>query len=97
MGLRWTENRQAIVQRDLPEPEEVFICWLMEQPPQGSLLAAASREAARLARYNGSHEGPRKLARMFAELIEQLEKPRQYTVGNRSLSDRSPSGQEQLP
>lgn len=90
MGLRWVESRQSSPQPDFLEPEQVFFNWLMVQSVDETLLAAASREAARLARYTGPHDGPRKLARMFAELIEHLEKPKRR--GSRVKTTTNPDG-----
>lgn len=75
MGLRWVQEHPARGQPNLPEPEQVFFDWLMAQPNGDGLLAAASREAARLSRYRGPHDGPRALARLFEELIAELQKP----------------------
>jgi hypothetical protein len=75
MGLRWIESQKIAVRPGLPEPEQVFLAWLMAQSAKGELLAAATAEAKRLSCYAGLHDGPKRLASMFAELIEQLEKP----------------------
>ena len=57
--------------RPLPSPEEIFLCWLVAQPPEVDLAAAARAQIERLAGYDGI-AGVRALHRLFAELIEEL-------------------------
>ncbi len=66
MGLR-IASRRAAVHRPalLPQPEEVFLSWLMMQPDGADLVVAADVELDRLSRYSGPHPGPQKLAELF--------------------------------
>ena len=50
-----TGDRTMIV----PEPEDVFLSWLMAQPSGSDLAIAADAEIDRLNRYMGAHDGPR--------------------------------------
>lgn len=75
MGLSWTESRRndAPLQPRLPDPEQVFLAWLVAQPDGGNLHEAASQQANRLAEFGGGHSGPRRLQQMFLELINELD------------------------
>ena len=68
MGLNWS-HRSAKV---MPEPEQVFLAWLVAQPDDGNLGAAAARQASRLAEYAGGHPGPRRLRQLFLDLAGEL-------------------------
>lgn len=57
----------------LPQPEEVFLSWLMTQPEGADLAAAADVEIGRLGRYAGRHPGPRKLAGLFGDFRHCLD------------------------
>lgn len=57
--------------RPLPSPEEIFLCWLVTQPPDTDMAAAARAQIERLAGHDGV-AGARTLRRLFAELIEEL-------------------------
>ena len=54
----------------MPSPEDVFVAWLMRQPRNGDLVAAASAEVARLRRY-ASHPGAKRLHDLFCALISE--------------------------
>lgn len=74
MGLSWGHRHGLDARPRMPEPEQVFLTWLVAQPEGADLLGAASRQVARLARYTGGHPGPRQLRRMFAQLVAELER-----------------------
>ncbi|WAX95484.1 hypothetical protein N7E70_000950 [Aminobacter sp. NyZ550] len=69
MGLTWNRPTIASV---MPEPEQVFLAWLVAQPEGGNLHEAASRQATRLAEYGGRHPGPRRLRQLFLDLAAEL-------------------------
>ena len=69
MGVNW--NRPAVAPI-MPEPEQVFLAWLVAQPEDGNLQEAASRQATRLAEYGGGHPGPRRLMQLFLDLAAEL-------------------------
>ena len=56
----------------LPEPEEVFLSWLLVQPAGRDLAAAADLEIEKLRRYSGSHDGPKRLGDIFAAFRASL-------------------------
>jgi len=56
----------------MPEPEQVFLAWLVAQPEGGNLCEAASRQAIRLGEYAGAHPGPRRLRQLFLDLAAEL-------------------------
>ena len=56
----------------LPEPEEVFLAWLLVQPANGDLAAAADLEIGRLAAYRGVNDGPARLGAIFREFRAML-------------------------
>ncbi|MGO4448112.1 hypothetical protein AB4Y96_04215 [Phyllobacterium sp. TAF24] len=55
-----------------PLPEDVFVAWLMQQPKNADLVAAASTEVARLRRHAG-HPGVKRLHDLFCALISAKE------------------------
>jgi hypothetical protein len=57
--------------RQPPSPEEVFLLWLVVQPPETDIAAAARAQIERLAGSDGI-AGASTLRRLFAELIEEL-------------------------
>lgn len=59
----------------LPEPEEVFLSWLLAQPSGSDLGPAVDDQIERLAGYAGVHDGPRRLAGLFREFRESLPEP----------------------
>jgi hypothetical protein len=69
MGLNWNRTTVAPV---MPEPEQVFLAWLIAQPEDGNLREAAARQANRLAEYAGGHPGPRHLRQLFLDLAAEL-------------------------
>lgn len=69
MGLNWSRPAAAPA---MPEPEQVFLAWLVAQPEGGNLHEAASRQAIRLGEYAGSHPGPRQLRQLFLDLAATL-------------------------
>ena len=70
MGLNW--NGRTVAAPVMPEPEQVFLAWLIAQPEDGNLREAAARQAARLAEYGGGHPGPRHLRKLFLDLASEL-------------------------
>lgn len=56
----------------MPEPEDVFLPWLLSVPCGADMAAAADMEIARLERYNGSHPGPKRLAAVFQAFRRSL-------------------------
>lgn len=52
----------------LPQPEEVFLSWLLAQPAEVNLVVAAEVEIRKLQRYRGGHPGPRRLVALFEAL-----------------------------
>ena len=72
MGLRLDTARLAPAAVRPPEPEDVFLSWLMQQPPGRDLAAAASAEIHRLRRYQGQHSGPERLVELFEALHRSL-------------------------
>lgn len=72
MGLRLDTARLAPAAVRPPEPEDVFLSWLMQQPSGRDLAAAARAEIHRLRRYQGQHSGPGRLAELFEALHRSL-------------------------
>ncbi len=68
MGLMADPATATSVAGRLPDPEHVFLCWLLARNPEEDLAVAAEREIRRLGRYKGSHPGPRRLAELFETL-----------------------------
>lgn len=64
MGLR---NGASACSASLPQPEEVFLSWLVAQPEGTDLMDAANTEIRRLEAYRGGHHGPRRLKELFVE------------------------------
>lgn len=71
MGLSLSNEAASSAKRP-PEPEEVFLSWLLSQPAGRDLAAAADVEIERLRQYSGSHEGPKRLGAIFAEFRATL-------------------------
>ena len=94
MGLSWSDQRAiaATHRPALPEPEQVFLAWLTAQPQDGNLVAAASRELARLARYTGRHPGPGRLRQMFSVLLDELQDGARESGGTIPLCRTGNSG-----
>lgn len=65
MGLTLERERQGPSASLLPEPEDIFVSWLMSVPSGADLVAAADIEIIRLMQYTGSHPGPARLAALF--------------------------------
>lgn len=82
MGLRLDTGRLAPAAVRPPEPEDVFLSWLMQQPPGRDLAAAASAEIHRLRRYQGQHSGPGRLVELFEALHRSL-RPSRSGAGRR--------------
>ncbi|WP_244483238.1 hypothetical protein [Mesorhizobium sp. 1M-11] len=51
-----------------PQPEDVFLSWLLAQPGGADLAEAAEIEIRKLQRYQGNHPGPQKLLELFEGL-----------------------------
>jgi hypothetical protein len=54
------------------QPEEVFLSWLLSQPPDINLTSAVDTEIQRLDGYKGQHPGPLRLLELFTELRDSL-------------------------
>ncbi|MDH6232164.1 hypothetical protein M2281_002762 [Mesorhizobium soli] len=67
MGLSVERQRAARCPSPLPQPEEVFLSWLVAQPDGTNLMDAANTEIRRLDGYRGEHQGPRRLKELFVE------------------------------
>lgn len=72
MGLRLDHCSGSEPAKRLPQPEEVFLAWLLSVPGDADLLAAADAEIMRLGRYAGSHPGPARLLDLFEALRRSL-------------------------
>lgn len=68
MGLNIDPRLQGPVRANTPRVEDVLLAWLVSQPPGADLVAALDVELDRLARYDGRHPGPARLAGLFKEL-----------------------------
>lgn len=75
MGLMLERQHPARIAAPLPQPEEVFLSWLVAQPEGADLAAAADTEIHRLEDYLGAHAGPRRLKELFIELRRELTSP----------------------
>lgn len=73
MGLRVAPQVASYPVKGLPQPEEVFLSWLIAQPEGTDLVVAADIEIGRLGRYAGRHPGPAKLAELFREFRHRLD------------------------
>lgn len=71
MGLSLS-NEAATSAKRLPEPEEVFLSWLLSQPAGRDLAVAADMEIERLRHYSGPHDGPKRLGAIFTEFRASL-------------------------
>lgn len=67
-GLTPAPSRPALVPRRQPEPEEVFLAWLMWLPADADRRQAAAREVSRIDASDAKGEGPTKLRALFADL-----------------------------
>lgn len=67
-GLMPSPARPALVPRRQPEPEEVFLAWLMWLPADIDRRKAAAREVSRIDASEAKGEGPTKLRALFADL-----------------------------
>jgi hypothetical protein len=67
-GLTPAPSRPALVPRRQPEPEEVFLAWLMWLPADADRQEAAAREVSRIDASDAAGEGPMKLRALFADL-----------------------------
>jgi hypothetical protein len=72
MGLTLERKNTASLARISPEPEEVFLSWLMSMPSGVDLAIAVDVEINRLERYRGSHPGPKRLAALFRTFRRSL-------------------------
>lgn len=75
MGLILERQHTARIPAPLPQPEEVFLSWLVAQPEGSDLAAAAGTEIRRLDGYRGAHAGPRRLKELFIALRRELTSP----------------------
>jgi len=81
MGLSHCPKPTAPVTRPpLPEPEDVFLAWLLSQPPGRDLVAAADLEIIRLRGYSGRHEGPKRLGEIFSQFRASLSEKRPWRL-----------------
>ncbi|MBL0937057.1 MAG: hypothetical protein IBJ07_20140 [Rhizobiaceae bacterium] len=67
-GLTPASSRPALVPRRQPEPEEVFLAWLMWLPADADRQQAAAREVSRIDASEAKGEGPTRLRAFFADL-----------------------------
>jgi len=65
----------------LPEPETVFLEWLVSRRPEADLAAAARFELHRLESFGKPHRGVERLAKLFTELVNELEDHRNFAHG----------------
>jgi hypothetical protein len=72
MGLSARAAGTTPVERPLPEPEDVFLSWLISQPADTDLAVAAGAEINRLRQYRGPNEGPKRLIDLFEALRATL-------------------------
>ncbi|CAM5443834.1 hypothetical protein ATER59S_02731 [Aquamicrobium terrae] len=75
MGLRLDPHVARNRTAGLPQPEEVFLSWLVAQSDEADLAAAADIEIRRLRRYDGNHPGPKRLAGLFEAFRAELAPP----------------------
>lgn len=57
----------------VPQPEDVFLSWLIAQPRGSDLASSAAREIRRLGAYSGSHPGPKRLGELFEHFVAELQ------------------------
>lgn len=74
MGLTLQRKSPTPLGHGLPEPEEVFLSWLLSRPSGADLSIAIDVEIDRLDRYRGSHPGPARLAAIFRDARRGLER-----------------------
>ena len=67
-GLAPSSSRSALVSPRQPEPEEVFLAWLMWLPAGADRRQAAAREIERIDERAIRGEGPMKLRALFVDL-----------------------------
>lgn len=67
-GLTPAPSRPALVKPRQPEPEEVFLAWLMWLPAEADRQQAAAREVSRIDASDAKGEGPARLRALFADL-----------------------------
>lgn len=67
-GLTPAPSRPALAPRRQPEPEEVFLAWLMWLPADADRRQAAAREVSRIDASAARGEGPARLRALFADL-----------------------------
>lgn len=67
MGLMFDPPAEPRPLPALPQPEEVFISWLLSLPAGADLTAAVDVEIHRLERYRGAHPGPARLGELFRD------------------------------
>lgn len=78
MGLMFDPQAEPQPLRALPQPEEVFLSWLMGLTEAIDPALAADAEILRLNRYTGPHPAPVRLLALFEAFRGSLERPRQH-------------------
>lgn len=63
-----------------PQPEDVFLLWLVGLPNAIDPLLAADAEILRLNRYQGSHPGPARLLSIFKAFRASLKPPGDHPI-----------------
>lgn len=67
-GLMPQPSRTPLVARRQPEPEEIFLAWLMWLPADADRRKAAAREVERIDASEARGEGPTRLRALFCDL-----------------------------
>ncbi|WP_442578921.1 hypothetical protein ACSBOB_25870 [Mesorhizobium sp. ASY16-5R] len=65
MGLRFDPPAEQRPLPALPQPEDIFLSWLVALPDAIDPGLAADAEILRLAKYSASHPGPAHLLTLF--------------------------------
>ena len=68
MGLSFQAGHARGGASTQPQPEDVFLSWLLAQPAGANLAEAAEIEIGKLQRYQGGHPGPQRLLELFKGL-----------------------------
>jgi hypothetical protein len=67
-GLTPQPSRTSLVARRQPEPEEIFLAWLIWLPADADRRRAAEREVERIDASEAKGEGPTRLRALFCGL-----------------------------
>lgn len=79
--------RRALANRQgkLPEPEDVFLAWLMQLPFEADIAAAARHEIIRLDAIAPLSAGPRRLRELFVAAAEEASRCDEESLYSRYL------------